>query len=415
VLWVLALSAQADPKSDTDEMLRAAARGDATTTEMDLKLGVDPNARDEFNTPALFAAVASGSTDTVRVLLDAGATNLNESHLLRNRSSTPLSLAAWSNNAAMFQLLLAHGADLKADDCSAFRGVIVTNAVDLLRSPLPDRVDVNYRFADGQTPVTISAVHGNLEVLTVLLDSGGNVNARDDTGATALAFAAAQGHEEVVRLLLDRGANVTLRETEGRGPLQAAQAVKDPAVRARISDLLTAHGAPTDMQNRPVDEELLMAAYRGDLPAVKAALRRGADPGVRGIPNATLWLRDVLSASAAHPAVCKYLLEHGASALMRDGGGFSPLFTAATNGDPECITAFIAHGADPNLKAHHGQTPLNMAINARRPPAVIAALLKGGCDPNGPSFVGAGTVLSDARARGEPGNVRLLEAAGAHE
>ncbi len=49
----------------------AAGRGDATTTEMDLKLGVDANARDEFDTPALFAAVASGSTYSVRVLLDA--------------------------------------------------------------------------------------------------------------------------------------------------------------------------------------------------------------------------------------------------------------------------------------------------------------------------------------------------------
>jgi ankyrin repeat protein len=92
--------------------------------------------------------------------------------------------------------------------------------------------------------------------------------------------------------------------------------------------------ATMDKKNRPVDEQLLMDSYRGNLPAVIAAISQGADVGVRGIPNATLWLRD--------------------------SGGFSPLFAASTDGSPECVSAIIAHGGDPNLKAGHGQTPLNM-------------------------------------------------------
>jgi ankyrin repeat protein len=84
------MTTQADPDSATLELLRAAERGDPTTTEIDLKLGTDPNSRDEFGTPALFKAAASGSVDTVRVLLDAGATNLNESHLRRPECITAI-------------------------------------------------------------------------------------------------------------------------------------------------------------------------------------------------------------------------------------------------------------------------------------------------------------------------------------
>lgn len=416
ILCLLAVQSRAEyVKSATEDLLRAAERGDAVQIQIELTGGADPNGRDDVDRPAIFLAAASGSTDAVRVLLGSGAVAFNESHLLRSRESTPLAIAAWNRNTPMINLLLDRGADVTVNDYDALRGVIVTDAAPMLRRLLPLGFNQNYRFKDGETTLTVAAIHGSVNVLAVFLEGKGNVNGRNDTGLTPLILASALGRESTVQLLLDHGADTSLMDVEAVGALAATRQIKDPALRARVSSLLVAHGANSDRKNRPIDEQLLLAAYRGDLPAVKALASKGADLSVRGVPNTTLWLRDVLSASVAHPPVCQFLLEHNVSPYMRDSVGFSPLHTAATSGHPDCIRLLLEYGVDPNVQAKSGQTPLSMAINSKRPPAVIAALLKGGADPNGPAPGGNGSLIATARARGLAPAIELLQAAGGHE
>jgi len=364
--------------SATADLLRAAERGDAVEIQIELQAGADPNARNEADRPALFMAAASGNVDAVRALLDAGATAINELHLQRSLATTPLAMAAWNKNAPLFQLLLSHGADLKLNDYEALRGVVVTDWVETLRQMLSAGVDPNYRFKDGESPVTIAAMRGYVDALTVLVEHGGRVNGRDDLGVTPLIFASAQAQEGAVQFLLNHGADPSLMDTDAHSALQVAQQIKDPVVRDRIVAALLAHGASGNRTNRPIDDEFLLAAYRGDLAAVTQLLAKGADIGVRGVPNGTLWLRDALSASVAHPAVCRYLLEHGVSPYMRDSAGFSPLHAAAGEGHPDCIKLIIEQGVDPNLRSRGGDTPLQMAENRRRPPAVLEALRRAG-------------------------------------
>ena len=60
----------------------------------------------------------------------------------------------------------------------------------------------------GHTPLMLTAMRGDREMLELLLRHGVDVNERDEASYTALMHAAAQGHKEIVALLLHRGAAI---------------------------------------------------------------------------------------------------------------------------------------------------------------------------------------------------------------
>lgn len=99
--------------------------------------------------------------------------------------STPLHLAASSNQAKAVKMLLDAGAD--------------PTALDRAR----------------HTPLILAAAVGDLEAVQVLVDAGSTINAADSFGRTALTSAAMSNHPHVVEFLLERGADATV-STAGR-------------------------------------------------------------------------------------------------------------------------------------------------------------------------------------------------------
>ena len=140
----------------------------------------DVNARDaDGETALIWATTGIGSTENVKVLLDAGA-NVNARDA---DGETALMRAAYIGTA---KVLLDAGAD------------------------------VNARDADGETAL-MWAAHGfgTAENVKVLLDAGADVNERDTDGETALMAAAFIGAAENVKILLDAGADTSVKGTDG--------------------------------------------------------------------------------------------------------------------------------------------------------------------------------------------------------
>jgi len=164
----------------------------------------------------------------------------------------------------------------------------------------------------------------------------------------------------------------------------------------------------------PADRELVDAAKRGDVAAVRSLLGEGADPNEaqgdgltslhvaaqEGNLEITQLLLDAeanvaattrlgaytalhLASGGAHTSVVRVLLEAGADAdAVTSSSGVTPLHLAAKalNGE-STVKALLASGASMNaLEAQAGQTPLMFAASSGRT-ASVRELLNAGADP----------------------------------
>jgi len=151
------------------------------------------------------------------------------------------------------------------------------------------------------------------------------------------------------------------------------------------------------------------AAMNGDVPAMKALLKGGADPDARGQfgTPALLW-----RVYADDLAGAKLLLDAGASANGTTERDITALSLAIGNGNAAMVDLLVKAGANPNQLEPTGETLLMMAAQVGVP-AVVESLLKHGApvDTREASF--GQTALMYAARAGHAKIVAILLAAGA--
>ena len=319
----------APDESGNTPVTTAAAYGHADVMKVLLARGADVNRRGRNGRSPLVAAVSGLGVENdlerrlevARILIDSGA-DVNA----REPASglTPLFHAAGLGTAhseQMIQLLLAHGADVRA--------------------------------VDGQgTPLLVTtAGSGSRTAVQLLLDRGADVNAADRDG-TALTSATYGGYLEVISLLLDRGAAVNRRipgsrlDWEGL-PLAAALVSgrsldkATMAARREVAGVLIARGADVNARNQTGETLLHRAAFEGDLAAVDL------------------------------------LMSHRAGLAARDASGFTPLHRAVQAGRFDVSARLLELGADGRAAAADGTTPLTLAAGDSEMEALIRRHTKG--------------------------------------
>ncbi|GLD61159.1 caskin-1, partial [Lates japonicus] len=81
------------------------------------------------------------------------------------------------------------------------------------------KVNVNFQDTDGFSPLHHAALNGNLELISLLLESQAAVDIRDQKGMRPLHYAAWQGKAEPMKMLLKSGSSVNGQSDEGQIPL----------------------------------------------------------------------------------------------------------------------------------------------------------------------------------------------------
>jgi uncharacterized protein len=116
------------------------------------------------------------------------------------------------------------------------------------------------------------------------------------------------------------------------------------------------------------------AAMRGDLPLVKALLKEGADPNVRGQfgTPALHWL-----VNTDNTAGVKLLLQSGADANALTERAVSALSLAVANGNAALVDILLKAGANPDQPEPTGETLLMMAAQVGDLPVVNLLLQRG--------------------------------------
>jgi ankyrin repeat protein len=91
-----------------------------------------------------------------------------------------------------------------------------------------------------------------------------------------------------------------------------------------------------------VDQELILAARRGDGVGVWAALASGAGPDVTD-PSGNTAL--IFAARDGHVAIAELLIGYGATIDWQDDEQVTPLILASSRNHPEIVTLLLRHGA----------------------------------------------------------------------
>lgn len=149
----------------------------------------------------------------------------------------------------------------------------------------------------------------------------------------------------------------------GATPMQAADA-PDIFEAARSADLpaITAYrtaGNTLDVYNGAQHTPFMLATYYGHQNAAALLLELGADPCAlddKG-SNALMGV-----AFKGHAAMAQWMLEHtGCDVNHRNLAGQTALMMAALFGQDGVVEHLLAHGADPSLADHQGNTATSLA------------------------------------------------------
>ncbi len=166
----------------------------------------------------------------------------------------------------------------------------------------------------------------------------------------------------------------------------------------------------TPIAERPPDAPVAEAAERGDLEAVRALLRQGADVNAAQGDGMTAlhW-----AALNGHTQMAEVLLYAGArpEATTRLGE-YRPLHLAARAGHAEVLAALLARGSDPNAPTATGARALHLAA-ASGSAKTVSALLEAGAEVDAPESAAGQTPLLFAAAAGRVEALRALLDAGA--
>jgi ankyrin repeat protein len=203
-------------------MLQAGTSPNQTYT---LTGAVIPGYEAQYNTPKLRASTGK--------MIAAAISSLHQ--------VTPLMIAAGSGYTDIVQILLAHGADVKAVDSRGWTALMAAVAYNRYE-PAKVLIAAGSGIADRDrrqwTPLMVAAGAGAVNCIKLLVDSGAKLEDRDVNGFTSLARACTAGSVPAVKYLVEKHADVHAVNAAGKGMVYLAR----NRGHYEIADLLKSYG-----------------------------------------------------------------------------------------------------------------------------------------------------------------------------
>ncbi|XP_043219139.1 E3 ubiquitin-protein ligase MIB2-like [Amphibalanus amphitrite] len=311
-----------------DRLVRDAAQGRTEAVREWLEKQRDKVDAKSSGRTALQLACHQGHMDTVRLLLHAQASV----SATDDDGDTPLHYSAFGNQPEIMELLIRKGADVNATNrgqCSALHVSVNKQHVGCVRVLVKASCNPNLQDMYGDTALHDAIGKDNLEIIELL----GNVPALDfkiknKRGFNVLHHAALKGNNFAVEKLLGRSR-------------QAADMKKEDGFTALHLACLNGHSAVV---------ETLAVLGQCDLDAVN---NRRQTPLL-------------LAVSQLHLGIVEYLVSRGASVLLADEDGDTPLHLAclklAASSEVRPGEAPLIHGIKAHLASQGTEVSLVQAL-----------------------------------------------------
>ena len=301
------------------------ATGNATTLDLLLRAGLDPEALDVTGDTVLHYAVREKIIAAVDVLLKCGA---DIQAVARRDGATPLHCAAVSGSAPVIALLLKAGGKMQADRYKN-TPLHYARTREALEALLKAGSNLEAAGHYGHRPLHWAAAGGSVDAVQLLVAAGADVKATArEWGETPLHCAASGASVELIRVLVRAGADVEA-VAEAAGRLSEWPRLlgvnKNNATQARHHYYI--RSGPAGVIHPLVEggTPLHVAALRGSVGVLESLLEAGADVHATAFGGGT-----ALHYAARVCSVAKMnsLLHAGANAEARDDDGLTPLHSA---------------------------------------------------------------------------------------
>jgi ankyrin repeat protein len=293
-----------------------------------------------------YTAIRENNLPVLRSLLKSTDANTRD-----KRGTTPLMYAAASGSIDSMRAILAAGANVNATNDFGATALMwgITDA-EKVRALLAAGADVRAKSKMGRTPLYLAAANdGSSATVKLLLDRGANPTERDSIQSTPLLAAAGTNDLVSIRLLLEHGADPNDADMYGLTPLIQAAGNGN----AKAIELLLGRGAKVNTVSKP---EITQGVKNGPIALGNVTALHAAAP-------------------ASGPEAIKALLDAGANVNAADIRNMTPLMLAIAtdHADPRVVKLLIERGADVTLKDREGQSSIDWArkFNA---PAILREL-----------------------------------------
>jgi uncharacterized protein len=153
--------------------------------------------------------------------------------------------------------------------------------------------------------------------------------------------------------LLQRGLSPNLVE-ENRGETGLIVALREDSTKV-FNVLVNAPSVDLEVRAKNGDNALMIAAYKGNVAAVKALIAKEAEVNKPG------WTALHYAATVGNDEIVKILLDESAYIDAESPNSTTPLMMAARGGHVSTVKLLLDEGADATLKNNIGMTALDFA------------------------------------------------------
>lgn len=351
---------------------------------------------------ALHLACRVRSVALANHLIERGA----DVSILNKEDQTPLALSVLQDDLEIAQLLTHAGATLNQPSTKAcsifflaisFAGIAlfvflanlikIDNKIEALCLAVQHNqfekvkymveqmgIDISEPSSEVDTPLICTIRHNYLDIMTYLLEKGADPNQSNRSQEFPLSIAAVRGSKEAVQQLMEAGADL-------------AKAYYTPIVWAlECNHLEIASFLLHSLDLRNPNHAAVFACYCRHAETMGYP-SLGDDANITcewATGNLPPFQPDVLPdfLKAAHQGHLEALANHTCAIDLADPVyNFTALFLASKEGHLDCVRFLLDKGANPNLTAYNGLSPLHVAIQFHHN-EIVNILIERGADIN---------------------------------
>ena len=350
-------------------LMNAALKGNVQVVKSIIKREADPSLMDNRGLNTLHYAAQGGNTDIISLI----HTHLPNIDSKTREGDTPLMLAALNGKLRAVKWFLERGATVACEEKRGWNTLHHaaqggdTDIISLIHTHLPN---IDSKTREGDTPLMLAALCGKLYAVKWFLEKGATVACENDVGWNTLHYAAQAGDTDIISLIHTHLPNIESKTGNGYTPLMVA------AFRGELLAVkwFLEKGATVACKDSRGWSMLHHAARGGDTDII--SLIHTHLPNIDSKTGECITLLMVATLWGKLHAV-KWFLEKGATVACECNRGWNTLHCAAKGGDTDIISLIHTHLPNIDSKTGEGDTPLMLAASCGKLHAVKWFLEKG--------------------------------------